>query len=71
MSKPSIEPAAPYENLHLVARDYLDRLRQSLDTLQPPDDPALRWRSVHMMAQVNARLAQAGELLDKLTTTTK
>jgi hypothetical protein len=31
----------------------------------------LRWRNVHTMAQVNARLAQAGELLDKLTTTTK
>lgn len=71
MSKTSIEPAAPYENLHLVARDYLDRLRQSLDALQPPDDPALGWRNVHTMAQVNARLAQAGELLDKLTTTTK
>jgi hypothetical protein len=71
MAKPTIEPAAPYENLHLVARDYLDRLRQSLDTLQQPDDPALRWRNVHTMAQVNARLAQAGELLDKLTTTTK
>jgi hypothetical protein len=71
MSKPSIEPAAAYENLHLVARDYLDRLRLSLDTLQPPDDPALRWLSVHTMAQVNARLAQAGELLDKLNATTK
>ncbi len=66
MPKPTIEPAAPYENLHLVARDYLDRLRQSLDALQPPDDPALRWRQVHTMAQVNARLAQAGELLDRL-----
>jgi len=71
MAKPSLEPAAPYENLHLVARDYLDRLRQSLDALQQPDDPALCWRNVHTMAQVNARLAQAGELLDKLTTTTK
>lgn len=71
MSKPTIEPAAPYENLHLVARDYLDRLRQSLDAMQQPDDPSLRWRNVHTMAQVNARLAQAGELLDKLTTTTK
>ena len=70
MSKPNIEPAAPYENLHLVARDYLDRLRQSLDGLQTPDDPALRWRHVHTMAQVNARLAQAGEMLDKLTATT-
>ena len=71
MSKPPIKPAAPYENLHLVARDYLDRLRQSLDTLQPPDDPALHWRNVHTMARVNARLAQASELLDGLTTTTK
>ncbi len=71
MSKTAIEPAAAYENLHLVARDYLDRLRQSLDALQQPDDPALRWRNVHTMAQVNARLAQAGELLDKLTTTSK
>lgn len=71
MSKPVIEPAAPYENLHLVARDYLDRLRQSLDGLQQPDDPMLRWRHVHTMAQVNARLAQAGELLDKLTATIK
>ena len=71
MAQPALEPAAPYENLHLVARDYLDQLRQSLDALQPPDDPALRWRNVHTMAQVNARLAQAGELLDKLTTTTK
>lgn len=67
----TVEPAAPYENLHLVARDYLDRLRQSLDTLQQPNDPALRWRNVHTMAQVNARLAQAGELLDKLNATTK
>jgi len=64
MAKPNLEPAAPYENLHLVARDYLDRLRQSLDTLQQPDDPALRWRNVHTMAQ-------AGELLDKLNATTK
>ena len=71
MSKPSNEPTARYENLHLVARDYLDRLRQSLDALQPPDDPALRWHNVHTMAQVNARLAQAGELLDKLNATTK
>jgi hypothetical protein len=71
MSKPTIEPAAPYENLHLVARDYLDRLRQSLDAMQQPDAPSLHWRSVHTMAQVNARLAQAGELLDKLTTTSK
>ena len=71
MSKPTIEPAAPYENLHLVARDYLDRLRQSLDAMQQPDDPSLYWQSVHTMAQVNARLAQAGELLDKLTTTSK
>ena len=71
MAKPTLEPAAPYENLHLVARDYLDRLRQSLDDLQQPDDPALRWRIVHMMAKVNARLAQAGELLDKLNATTK
>jgi hypothetical protein len=71
MAKPTIEPAAPYENLHLVARDYLDRLRQSLDALQQPNDPALRWRNVHTMAQVNARLAQAGKLLDKLTTTAK
>jgi hypothetical protein len=70
MAKPTLEPAAPYENLHLVARDYLDRLRQSLDTLQQPDDPALHWRNVHTMAQVNARLAQAGELLDKLNVTT-
>ncbi len=67
----NLEPAAPYENLHLVARDYLDRLRQSLDALQQPDDPMLRWRNVHTMAQVNARLAQAGELLDKLNATTK
>jgi len=71
MSKPTIEPAAPYENLHLVARDYLDRLRQSLDALQQPDDPSLRWRHVHTMAQVNARLAQACKLLDEITTTTK
>ena len=71
MAKPTLEPAAPYENLHLVARDYLDRLRQSLDALQPPDDQALRWRNVHTMAQVNARLAQAGELLDKLNAITK
>lgn len=71
MGKPTLEPAAPYENLHLVARDYLDRLRQLLDALQQPDDPKLRWRNVHTMAQVNARLAQAGELLDKLTTNTK
>ncbi len=34
MAKPNLEPAAPYENLHLVARDYLDRLRQLLDALQ-------------------------------------
>jgi hypothetical protein len=46
-------------------------LRQSLDALQQPDDPKLRWRNVHTMAQVNARLAQAGELLDKLNATTK
>ena len=71
MAKPTLEPAAPYENLHLVARDYLDRLRQSLDDLQQPDDPALRWRNVHTMAQVNARLAQASELIDKLDATTK
>ncbi len=71
MAKPAIEPASAYENLHVVARDYLDRLRQSLDALQPPDDPALRWLNVHTMAQVTARLAEAGELLDKLTTTTK
>jgi hypothetical protein len=71
MAKPALEPASAYENLHLVASDYLDRLRQSLDALQQPDDPALRWRNVHMMAQVNARLAEASELLDKLTTTTK
>jgi hypothetical protein len=71
MGKPTLEPAAPYENLHLVARDYLDRLRQLLDALQQPDDPKLRWRNVHTMAQVNARLAQAGELLDKLNATTK
>ena len=67
MAKPTLEPAAPYENLHLVARDYLDRLRQSLDALQQPDDPALRWRNVHMLAQVTARLAEAGELLDQIT----
>ena len=71
MAKPTLEPAAPYENLHLVARDYLDRLRQSLDDLQQPDDPALRWRNVHTMAQVNARLAQASELIDKLDATAK
>jgi hypothetical protein len=71
MAKPTLEPAAPYENLHLVARDYLDRLRQSLDALQRPEAPELRWRDVHTMAQVNARLAEASELLDKLTTTTK
>ena len=71
MAKPTLEPAAPYENLHLVARDYLDRLRHSLDALQQPDYPKLRWRNVHTMAQVNARLAQAGELLDKLNATTK
>jgi hypothetical protein len=71
MPKPTIEPAAPYENLHLVASDYLDRLRQSLDALQQPDTPALRWRNVHTMAKVNARLAQAGEMLDKLIPTTK
>ncbi len=69
MAKPPLEPAAPYENLHLVARDYLDRLRQSLDALQQPNDPKLQWRNVHTMAQVNARLAQAGELLDKLNAT--
>ena len=71
MAKPTLEPAAPYENLHLVARDYLDRLRQSLDALRQPDDPTLRWRNVHTMAQVNARLAQAGEMLDKLNANTK
>ncbi len=71
MAKPTLEPAAPYENLHLVARDYLDRLRQSLDALQQTDDPKLRWRNVHTMAQVNARLAQAGEMLDKLNANTK
>jgi hypothetical protein len=71
MAKPTLEPAAPYENLHLVARDYLDRLRQSLDALQQPDDPALRWRNVHMMAQVTARLAEAGELLDQITAPSK
>jgi hypothetical protein len=71
MAKPTLEPAAPYENLHLVARDYIDRLRQSLDVLQQPDDPNLRWRNVHTMAKVNARLAQAGELLDKINATTK
>jgi hypothetical protein len=68
MAKPTLEPTSAYENLHLVARDYLDRLRQSLDELQQPDDPALRWRNVHRMAQVNARLAEAGELLDQITT---
>lgn len=67
VAKPTLEPAAPYENLHHVARDYLDRLRQSLDALQKPDNPALRWRNVHMLAQVNARLAEAGELLDQIT----
>ena len=71
MAKQALEPAAPYENLHLVARDYLDRLRQSLDALQQPDAPKLRWQNVHTMAQVNARLAQAGELLDKLNANTK
>ncbi len=71
MFKPAIEPAAPYDNLHLVARDYLDRLRQSLDALQQPEDPSLGWRHVHMMVEVNARLAKAGELLDKLTATSK
>ena len=71
MAKPTLEPAAPYENLHLVARDYLDRLRQSLDDLQQPDDPKLRWWNVHTMAQVNARLAQASELIDKLDATPK
>ncbi len=71
MAKPTLEPAAPYENLHLVARDYLDRLRQSLDALQQPNDPKLQWRNVHTMARVNARLAQAGELLDKLTASAK
>jgi hypothetical protein len=71
MAKPAIEPASAYENLHIVVRDYLDRLRQSLDALQHPDDPALCWRNVHMMAKVNARLAEASELLDMLTTTTK
>ena len=71
MAKQTLEPAAPYENLHLVARDYLDRLRQSLDALQQPDDPKLRWQNVHTMAQVNARLAQASELIDKLDATTK
>ena len=70
MPKLSIEPTAAYENLHLVARDYLDRLRQSLDALPTPDDPMLRWQTVHTMAQVNAILAQAGELLDRLNLTT-
>ncbi len=51
MAKPTLEPAPPYENLHLVARDYLDRLRQTLDALQKPNDPALRWRDVHAMAK--------------------
>jgi hypothetical protein len=40
MANPTLEPTAPYEN-------------------------------VHTMAQVNARLAQACELLDKLNATTK
>ena len=71
MAKPTLEPAAPYENLQLVARDYLDRLGQSLDALQQPDDPKLRRRNVYTMAEVNARLAQAGELLDKLNAATK
>jgi len=71
MAKPAIEPASTYESLHIVARDYLDRLRQSLDALQRPDDPELRWGNVHMMAQVTARLAEAGELLDRLTKTTR
>jgi|GEM_PF-4926058 len=42
MSKPAIEPATLYENLHVVARDYLDRLRQSLVVFQQPDDPGQR-----------------------------
>lgn len=71
MYKRPIEPASPYENLHMVARDYLDRLRQSLDAMQQPDAPSLRWRNVHTMARVNAKLAQAGELLDKVTNNMK
>ncbi len=72
MVKPTLEPAAPYENLHLVAHaitsiDCGNRSKLCNNT----DDPKLRWRNVHTMAQVNARLAQTGELLDKLNTTTK
>jgi hypothetical protein len=70
MSKPSIEPTGAYENLHLVARDYLDRLRQSLDALPTPDEPMLRWQTVHTMSHVNECLAEAGELLDQLKATT-
>ena len=69
MTKLTIEPAAPYENLHLVARDYLDRLRDILSEMQQPDSPSLRWQHVHVMAEVNARFAQAGELLEKFKST--
>jgi len=39
--------------------------------MQQPDAPSLRWRNVHTMARVNARLAQAGELLDKVANNMK
>lgn len=71
MPKQTLEPTAPYGNLHLVARDYLDRLQDLLSEMRKPDDPSLRWQHVHVMAEVNARLAQASELLDRFTTANK
>ena len=71
MPKPHMEAAAPYENLHLVTRDYLDHIRDLLSIMQQPNTPTIGWRDVHTLAEVNARLAEAAGLLERLTTSVR
>jgi hypothetical protein len=57
--KPKLQAEAAYENAHLVARDFLQRIGELLQEMPAPGDEEqpIHWAHVGDVTEINSRLA--------------
>jgi len=61
--KPKLTADATYENLQLVARDLLEKLREQLDAMPSPSSAGVAWTHVGDLAEVVHKLSEVSQFM--------
>jgi len=61
--KPKLTADATYENLHIVSRDLLAKIREQLDHMAQPGSAGIAWTHVGDLAEVVHKLSEVSQFI--------